>query len=69
MKKLDYIIATNRVKVSAAMNLISNTTAGDRCGISGAQKLKLLSILTTIESKMFEHIDAAWGEEEEKDDG
>lgn len=57
MKETDYIVATNRVKISTAKSVICDTFPGDNYGISKAQRKKLLEILYALEDKLFDMIE------------
>ena len=57
MKELEYIIATNRVKITNAIKAISETTHGEDYAISSGQKKVLLGTLHTIEDRLFKLID------------
>ena len=57
MTEKEYIIATNRVKVTAAIKAISDTTTGDEYGISKGQKVTMVNTLHTIEERLFKLID------------
>ena len=53
MTEDEYIIITNRVKITNAKNVISDLYTGDDYGVSPGQKLKLTEILFTIEERLF----------------
>ena len=60
MNEQDYILVTNRVRVSAALKLVSECNAdddsGDVTGITKGQRLKVVQILHSAEQKMFAKI-------------
>ena len=53
MTKQEYIVATNRVKVSMSIRMIRDMATGDDSGVSTGQTNTLLGILTSMEEKMF----------------
>jgi hypothetical protein len=53
MTEDEYIIVTNRVKVTNAKRIIAELTTGDECGVSNGQKVKLTAVLHTIEQRLF----------------
>ena len=61
MDEAEYILTTNRVKVSAAKALLADTTAGQAYGLTPGQRTTLLTILNTIEERMFVKIHTIMG--------
>jgi hypothetical protein len=57
MTEQEYIIITNRVKVSTAKRLIGECSVGDGLGMSVGQQRKLADILHTIEARLFKKIE------------
>lgn len=57
MTEKEYIIATNRVKVSAALSLIRDTLGGDEYGVGDEERKDILKALCMIEEKLFAMID------------
>ena len=53
MKEADYIVATNRVKITTAKNMIADVISGDEFGVTKGQRKALLDILYTIEDRLF----------------
>jgi hypothetical protein len=56
MTEEEYIIATNRVRITMAIRLIGETTTGDEFGVSIGQKHSLTDTLHTIETRLFKKI-------------
>lgn len=56
MTESDYIIATNRVKITIAKNIIVDVLSGDDWGVSDGQRKALLDVLYTIEDRLFSMI-------------
>lgn len=52
MKEVDYIKATNRAKVSAALNILRDVLAGDDYGITGNELVKITRPLAEAERKL-----------------
>ena len=57
MTEAEYILVTNRVKISLAKEAMMHTMAGDDYGLTVGQRTKVLSILTNSEDKIFKMID------------
>jgi len=57
VKEDDYIIATNRVKVTEAINLLRETLSGEKWGISDKAKSDMIGKLCAIEDKLFSMIE------------
>ena len=53
MTEAEYIIATNRVKVTAAIRLIQDMMGGDDYAVSDAELSGALGVLYKMESKLF----------------
>jgi len=53
MKERDYIKATNRVKVSAALTILRDVLAGDEYGITTNELSQITSKLRRAEEKLF----------------
>ncbi len=53
MIEKDYIIATNRVKVTFAISLMRDVLAGDEWGISEKQKARIMRPMCDAESRLF----------------
>lgn len=59
MREKEYIIATNRVKVTAAIRHISDLMTGDDVGATKGQQRALIDVLHTMEDTLFKLIDLA----------
>jgi len=64
MTEQEYIVVTNRTRVTSAKNLIADCTAGDDFGISTGQRRALLDILYTIEARLFKQTEASMEHED-----
>ena len=64
MTELEYVLATNRVRITMALKLINETITGDEYGVSIGQKHSLTNTLHTIETRLFKQIDKAMGNDE-----
>jgi len=64
MTEQEYIVVTNRIRVTSAKNAISGCIAGDDSGISKGQQRALLDILHTIEERLFKKTEAMMEYEE-----
>ena len=53
MNEKDYICATNRVKISAALTLVRDVLPGEEWGISNEEHQKICGILRDAEVKLF----------------
>ena len=53
MKESEYICATNRVKVSAALRILRSVLPGDEYGISDIELGEIVSRLVQAEDKLF----------------
>lgn len=53
MTEQDYIKATNRVKVSAALHLIRDVLPGDDFGMSESEHKVIIVLLRDAETKLF----------------
>ena len=53
MTETEYIIATNRVKVSMAIHAMRDTLAGDGYGIEDADRADVLNKLYSLEERLF----------------
>ena len=53
MTEEDYIKATNRVKISAALVIVRDVLAGDDCGISETEHEAIVKLLREAEVKLF----------------
>ena len=53
MTEQEYIIVTNRAKITAAKNAIANCSTNADSGVSKGQQKTLLDILHTIEARLF----------------
>ncbi len=53
MNEKDYLCATNRVKVSAALTLMRDVLPGDDWGISIAEHEVICGVLRRAEEKLF----------------
>lgn len=53
MRETDYIVATNRVKVSMAIHALRDTLAGDSYGIEDSEKTDVLNKLYSLEERLF----------------
>ncbi len=53
MTEYEYIKATNRVKVSAALTILRDVLAGDDCGITDDELKSIVKPLRDIETKLF----------------
>lgn len=53
MDEKTYLKATNRVKISAALNIIRDVLPGEDFGISDAERSKIISGLQTLEENLF----------------
>lgn len=65
MNEQEYIVVTNRIRVTSAKNAIGGCSVGDECGISKGQQRVLLDVLHTIEERLFKKTEAMmeYGEE------
>jgi hypothetical protein len=54
MKEADYIIATNRVKASAALNLVRDMLPGDDYGVGEYQLSQIHDMLRLLEIRLFD---------------
>lgn len=57
MTETEYILVTNRAKISTAKYVVMLTTAGDEYGLTEGQRTKLVSILNNAEDRMFKMIE------------
>ncbi len=62
MKELDYVLVTNRVKITTAKKLIADVLSGDDYGVTDGQRKTLLTILYSVETKLFGMIETDDGE-------
>jgi len=53
MREKDYIKATNRVKVSAALTILRDVLAGDDYGITASELVNITRPLAEAEKKLF----------------
>lgn len=53
MREKDYIKATNRVKVSAALTILRDVLPGDDYGITANELVKITKPLAEAETKLF----------------
>jgi len=53
MTEAEYIIATNRVKVSMAIHAMRDTLSGDGYGIEDAERTDVLNKLYSLEERLF----------------
>lgn len=53
MIEREYIVVSNRVRITASKNSIASCTTGEGFGISKGQQRALLDILHTIEERLF----------------
>ena len=54
MTEIEYIRATNRVKVSAALTILHDVLPGDDCGITNIDLFEILRKLRISEQKLFQ---------------
>jgi hypothetical protein len=57
MTRTEYNLVANRVRVSAALRLINDTSEAVGHGVSIGQKKKLTEILYSMEQRLFKQID------------
>ncbi len=57
MTELEYLIVTNRVRISIAMNAVMECSAADEYGFTVGQRLKVIQILQGAEERLFRLID------------
>jgi hypothetical protein len=57
MTENEYIIVSNRVKISIAKQAIGDILPGDECGISHKKRTDLIKTITNLEEKMFKIIE------------
>lgn len=57
LKENEYIIITNRVKVSAALTILRDVLSGDDYGITDKQLSEITTNLRTTEEKLFSLIE------------
>ncbi len=57
MKESEYIIATNRAKISLALSALTGVLAGDGYGVSRDEIKDIIKGLYSIESRLFDLID------------
>jgi hypothetical protein len=56
MTKDEYLIATNRVRISAAKTILFDVSTGDDWGVSGKEMAELLDKICVIEKRLFDLI-------------
>lgn len=67
MTEKEYIILTNRVKITAAKNHIYDCLDGSDYGISEEEYVELCRILCTIEQRLFDLVDVDTCKTEDKE--
>ena len=53
MNEIEYIRATNRVKIGAALQFVRDTLGGDDFGITDGELLEIRKLLVAAERKLF----------------
>ena len=57
MEGVEYVIATNRVKVSMALHAMRDTISGDNFGVSDHERTAIVATLYRIEDRLFKIMD------------
>lgn len=57
MKEIEYIRATNRVKISMAKVLMHDVLSGINYGINDSEKAEIIILLSKAEDKLFSSYD------------
>lgn len=65
MNERDYIRATNRVKVSIALNVIHDVLSGDEYGISDDDIMQIRMLLAEAQAKLFKSYNVSTDEDVE----